>query len=109
MDGTAGHLAQIGHRFDRLWEANEPDWVAMPIPEAVKQKLLKLRPHSPPTREFGVVTRKSPLSLSPPLPVCSRKGDREKGEGRQGERETRRRGSAGEDRFSISEGCAVTC
>ena len=53
-DGTAAHLAQIGHRFDRLWEEKEPDWVAMPIPEAVKQKLLTLRPNAPPTREFGV-------------------------------------------------------
>ncbi|MBS0267299.1 MAG: hypothetical protein JSS02_35570, partial [Planctomycetes bacterium] len=41
-DGTNAHLAQIGHRFDRLWEGKEKDWVAMPIPEAAKQKLLKL-------------------------------------------------------------------
>lgn len=53
-DGTAAHLAQIGHRFDRLWEAKERDWIAMPIPEAVKQKLLRLRPNMAPTREFGV-------------------------------------------------------
>jgi hypothetical protein len=26
----------------------------MPIPEAVKQKLLKLRPNTPPMHEFGV-------------------------------------------------------
>ena len=52
-DGTSAHLAQIGHRFDRLWEGKEPDWVAMPIPEAVKQKLLKLRPADAPLKEFG--------------------------------------------------------
>ena len=53
-NGTSAHLAQIGHRFDRLWQGKEPDWVAMPIPEAVKQKLLKLRPATGPTKEFGV-------------------------------------------------------
>jgi SNF2 family DNA or RNA helicase len=53
-EGTAAHLAQIGHRFDRLWEKKERDWIAMPIPEAVKQKLLKLRPSTAPTHEFGV-------------------------------------------------------
>jgi SNF2 family DNA or RNA helicase len=52
-DGTAPHLAQIGHRFDRLWEGKEKDWLAMPIPEAVKQKLLKFRTPMAPTREFG--------------------------------------------------------
>jgi superfamily II DNA or RNA helicase len=52
-DGTAAHLAQIGHRFERLWLGKEPDWVAMPIPEAVKQKLLKLRPESASPKEFG--------------------------------------------------------
>jgi superfamily II DNA or RNA helicase len=52
-DGTAAHLAQIGHRFERLWEGKEPDWVAMPVPEAAKQKLLKLRPANAPLKEFG--------------------------------------------------------
>lgn len=52
-DGTSPHLAQIRHRFDRLWKKKEPDWIAMDIPDAVKQKLLKLRPSVPPTREFG--------------------------------------------------------
>ena len=53
-EGTAAHLAQIRHRFDRLWDGKERDWVAMPIPEAVKQKLLKLRPANGPLKEFGV-------------------------------------------------------
>jgi superfamily II DNA or RNA helicase len=52
-DGTSAHLAQIGHRFDRLWLGKEQDWVAMPIPEAVKQKLLKLRPETAPAKEIG--------------------------------------------------------
>ena len=66
-DGTAAHLAQIGHRFDRLWEAKERDWVAMPIPEAVKQKLLKLRPNTPPT-EFDV-DEPDDTTTPPPNPL----------------------------------------
>lgn len=62
-DGTQAHLAQIGHRFDRLWEGKERDWIAMPIPEAAKQKLLKLRPAVPPTEEFGT---KPPEPEEPP-------------------------------------------
>lgn len=62
-DGTAAHLAQIGHRFDRLWEEKELDWIAMPVPEAVRQKLLTLRPKSAPTQEFGVdITEPEKLS-----------------------------------------------
>ncbi len=52
-DGTQAHLAQIGHRFNRLWDGKERDWIAMPIPEAARQKLLKLRPAVPPTEECG--------------------------------------------------------
>lgn len=51
---TGAHLAQIGHRFNRLWEGKEHDWIAMPVPEAVKQELLKYRPSCPPVFEFGV-------------------------------------------------------
>jgi hypothetical protein len=58
---TAAHLAQIHHRFDRLWQGRERDWIALPIPEAVKHELLKYRPAAPP-REFGV-------DDAPPEPV----------------------------------------
>lgn len=68
-DGTAAHLAQIGHRFDRLWEGKEPDWVAMPIPEAVRQKLLKFRPAMPPTKEFGIDEPEETTTLPPIPPV----------------------------------------
>ena len=68
-DGTSAHLAQIRHRFDRLWEAKEPDWIAMDIPDAVKQKLLKLRPNVPPTREFGVDEEPPPPEVPVPVKV----------------------------------------
>jgi SNF2 family DNA or RNA helicase len=79
-DGTSAHLAQIGHRFERLWEGKEPDWVAMPIPEAAKQKLLKLRPESAPLREFGI-EEKEPEEQSeevPPGEVCVDADERER-------------------------------
>jgi SNF2 family DNA or RNA helicase len=66
-DGTSAHLAQIGHRFERLWEGKEPDWVAMPIPEAVKQKLLKLRPANDAQKEFGA-EEKEPEKHSDEIP-----------------------------------------
>lgn len=52
-DGSSAHLAQIRHRFERLWEGKEPDWIAMPIPEAAKLLLLKQLPAEAPLREFG--------------------------------------------------------
>lgn len=50
---TAPYLANIRYKFDRLWQKKEKDWIAMPIPEAVKQELLKYRPASAPVIEFG--------------------------------------------------------
>jgi len=69
-DGTAAHLAQISHRFDRLWDGKEPDWVAMPIPEAVKQKLLKYRPTTAPTKELGEIELKE--DSAPIAPVTQK-------------------------------------
>ena len=50
---TAPYLANIRVKFDRLWNGKEKDWIAMPIPEAVKQELLKFRPSTAPIVEFG--------------------------------------------------------
>jgi superfamily II DNA or RNA helicase len=49
---TAPYLANIRYKFDRLWDRKETDWIAMPIPEAVKQELLKFRPAMAPVVEF---------------------------------------------------------
>ena len=49
---TAPYLANIRYKFDRLWDGKEQDWIAMPIPEAVKLELLKFRPAAPPFVEF---------------------------------------------------------
>ncbi|MEI7988745.1 MAG: hypothetical protein WCI88_06875, partial [Chloroflexota bacterium] len=47
-DNTKAYLAQIVSNFERLWAGKEPDWIALEIPEAVKQKLLKYRPSNAP-------------------------------------------------------------
>jgi len=38
-------------RFERLWEGREPDWVALPIPEAVRKRLLKFKPADAPKHD----------------------------------------------------------
>lgn len=48
---TRPYLAQITSNFDRLWQGRESDWIAIEIPEAVKQKLLKYRPDAAPTKD----------------------------------------------------------
>jgi superfamily II DNA or RNA helicase len=48
-DSTRPYLAQVVQRFDRLWERKEPDWIAIPIPEAVRDRLIRFRPDQAPT------------------------------------------------------------
>jgi len=50
-DGTSIYIKEESARFDRLWKGTEPDWVAMPIPEAARKKLLRFKPSSAPTRD----------------------------------------------------------
>ncbi|MEI8173794.1 MAG: helicase-related protein [Deltaproteobacteria bacterium] len=47
-DASAPYLKQVHYRFERLWEGKETDWIAIPIPEAVRQKLIRFRPEMPP-------------------------------------------------------------
>ena len=41
-------MKAVVHRFERLWHGNEEGWVALPIPEAVRQRLLRFRPDRAP-------------------------------------------------------------
>ncbi len=50
-DATRAHLAQIVINFERLWADQEPNWIALDIPQAVKERLLKYRPPHAPTRD----------------------------------------------------------
>ena len=64
-DTSQPFLGQIQIKFDKLWNGKEKDWIALPIPEAVKLELLKYRPNTPPTREVG---EPEPPVKPPPVP-----------------------------------------
>jgi len=50
-DATAPYLAQVKYRFEHLWNDQEPYWIALEVPEAARQRLLKYRPATAPTRD----------------------------------------------------------
>ncbi|MFQ6043839.1 MAG: DEAD/DEAH box helicase family protein, partial [Candidatus Poribacteria bacterium] len=48
-DASFPFLSEVVNRFERLWSGEEPSWVAVSIPEAVKARLLKFHPKQAPT------------------------------------------------------------
>ena len=42
-------LRNIRRTFDQLWEGQDPNWLAIDLPHAVKQKLIRYAPDRPPT------------------------------------------------------------
>lgn len=51
------YLPQVAARFDRLWQGQESDWIALDIPRAVRDHLLQYRPpHAP---EFDPLERRA--------------------------------------------------
>ena len=50
-DATTPYLAQVRYRFEHLWNGQEPDWIALEVPEAARQQLLRYRPATAPTRD----------------------------------------------------------
>jgi superfamily II DNA or RNA helicase len=50
-DTTAPYLAQVRYRFEHLWSGREPYWIALDVPEAARQQLLRYRPATAPTRD----------------------------------------------------------
>ena len=69
-DAGTPYLANIRYKFDRLWEKKEKDWIALPIPDAVRQELLKYRPAMAPTVEFPDVEVEEPVV--PPIAADQR-------------------------------------
>ena len=49
-EGRAYVAEQVG-RFERLWDHREPDWISLPIPDAVRSNLLRYAPATAPTRD----------------------------------------------------------
>ncbi len=54
-EASRPYLAQVVERFNRLWEGREESWIALDIPRAVRESLLRLAPSQPP--------RDDPLAL----------------------------------------------
>jgi superfamily II DNA or RNA helicase len=47
-DQGKAYLAQVAHRFDRLWRGQEQDWLVVDIPKAVRERLLRYAPPTAP-------------------------------------------------------------
>ncbi len=60
------YVAEVVRRFERLWEGREPDWIALPVPEAVRRRLLRYQPERPPRRD--------PLERAPVSPERAGRG-----------------------------------
>ena len=75
------YIAPIDARFETLWNHGNDRWIAMPLPDAVRQRLLELRPSEPPTVDpLERKQRRDPgptfrfLREAPFLPSASRLG-----------------------------------
>lgn len=61
-DTTRAYLQQVIERFERTWNQKEPDWIALDIPQAARDALLKYVPATAPTHD--------PMAPTPePLPI----------------------------------------
>ena len=85
-DSSPAHLKQIQIKFDKLWEGTEKDWIAMPMPEAVKLELTEV-PH-PKRRPCVSVGEPSPRTNNCRVPPHDR------------------RRPEGADRLPVPSGCA---
>ena len=50
-DGSHPYLRQVAHRFNRLWDGREADWIALDIPQAARQSLLRFVPATAPEHD----------------------------------------------------------
>jgi superfamily II DNA or RNA helicase len=49
--GERPHLSQVEAYFSRVWENEDPDWISIPVPEAVREGLLRFCPDEAPERD----------------------------------------------------------
>ena len=47
-DASRAYVAEIAGQFERLWQGQEPGWIALDVPEAARRRLLQFRPSAPP-------------------------------------------------------------
>ncbi len=50
-ESSRPYLLQVAERIERLWRGREEGWRALPVPEAVRQRLIRLAPEEPPERD----------------------------------------------------------
>jgi superfamily II DNA or RNA helicase len=48
---TRGYLAQVKYNFEQVWTGKEPNWIALDVPHAVRERLLCYRPATAPKRD----------------------------------------------------------
>jgi superfamily II DNA or RNA helicase len=67
------YVAGVRNRFQRLWEGKEENWIAVEIPEAARQKLLRYCPDAAPIRDAleRNETKEQTESTPPPLVPAS--------------------------------------
>ncbi len=49
--GERPHLSQVEAYFARVWKNEDPDWISIPVPEAVREGLLRFCPDEPPEHD----------------------------------------------------------
>jgi hypothetical protein len=59
-EGQLLYLRQIERQFEQVWSGQHPDWISIPIPEAVRLELLKFTPAEAPQAD--------PLEVPAPPP-----------------------------------------
>ena len=50
-DAGAPYLEAIQRHFDNLWEGGEPDWLTLPLPPVLKDRLIQLKPLKSPLQD----------------------------------------------------------
>lgn len=50
-EASRPYLLQVAERIERLWQGREEGWCALAVPEAVRQRLIRLAPDEPPDRD----------------------------------------------------------
>ena len=65
---TASYLAQVSINFERLWTGQDPYWIAVTLPDAVRQQLLHYAPRQAPTHD--PLEREEPVEINEPDAVA---------------------------------------
>ncbi|HXH21423.1 MAG TPA: helicase-related protein [Dehalococcoidia bacterium] len=65
-ESSRPYLLQVAERIERLWQGREEGWRALPVPEAVRERLIRLAPDEPPGQDPLEVEVASPAPRAIP-------------------------------------------